>query len=318
MFLTTQTKQVLVTGGSGFIGSAFIRRCAGKYKMRYTYFRHPIRHPKAWGNRLNLESEARMCELFSELRPNVIIHAAAMTNLAECEKDWQRTYDINVRATHQLLQLCNDFNTRMIYISTDFVFDGERGNYEETDDTFPITRYGKSKSMAEEIVYSGPGSANTVLRLSLVYGFGTEPARGFIGWLQDALVGNRPVTLFTDEFRTPVYVEDAIDVLNEVVDNQVPGIFHVGGREKISRYDFGMRFAKTLGYNPSCILPASIKDFQGRPPRPNNLSLNIARAQKRFKTILGGVDDGLRRMREIQTENDPIVLQTDDEEPGDF
>ncbi len=187
MFLSTQTKQVLVTGGSGFIGGSFVRKYASKYKTFFTFHRNEIRHPKAWGWRMSLDSEVQMCHLFSELRPNIVLHTAGMTSAAECEKDWQRTYDINVRGTHDLLNLCNEFGARMIFLSTDFVFDGNRGNYEEQDNIFPSTRYGRSKQMAEEIVCSSTSSPHTVLRLALVYGFGIPSAQGMVGWLRDAL-----------------------------------------------------------------------------------------------------------------------------------
>lgn len=309
MFLSTQTKQVLVTGGSGFIGGSFVRKYASKYKTFFTFHRNEIRHPKAWGWRMSLDSEVQMCHLFSELRPNIVLHTAGMTSAAECEKDWQRTYDINVRGTHDLLNLCNEFGARMIFLSTDFVFDGNRGNYEEQDNIFPSTRYGRSKQMAEEIVCSSTSSPHTVLRLALVYGFGIPSAQGMVGWLRDALLANRPVTLFTDEIRNPVYLDDVLNIIDEVIEKDVTGLFNIGGRDRVSRYDFGLNFARTLGYNPNCILPASIKDYQGKPPRPQNLTLNIARAQRRFKTVLAGVDDGLRRMRNIQTENDPDSLK---------
>ncbi len=304
MFLSTQTKQILVLGGSSFIGNAFIRKYASKYRIRFTYYNHPVQIPRSWGCRLNIQSEVRICELFSEIRPDLVIHCAGMTSTAKCEENWDRTYAINVKATHDLHTICQETNTRMIYLSTDFVFDGQRGGYEEVDDTFPSTRYGKSKRLAEDVIYHGPNSPNTILRLSLVYGFGKGPSRGFIGWLTDSLAANRPVTLFTDEYRTPVYIEDVVDILDEVVEHEIQGLYHIGGREKISRYEFGKKFAETLGYNTSCILPASIKDFQGHPPRPPDLSLNTASARKRFKTVLSGVEDGLRRMRNIQTESD--------------
>ena len=310
MFLTTKSKKILVIGGSGFIGRAFLQTYAPKYKTYFTYHKNEFKTANAWGWRLSLNSEIHMCHILSELRPDIVIHAAGLTSVKKCEQDWQWTYDINVRGTHDLVNLCRDINARIIYLSTDFVFDGNRGNYEETDDPFPQTRYGRSKLMAEEIVYGGSSSSNTVLRLSLVYGFGTPQAPGMIGWLQDALIAGRPLHLFTDEIRTPVYIDDVLGILNEVVENTTPGIFHIGGREKINRYDFGLRFANTLGYNPNCIIPASIKDYHEKPPRPEDLSLNIGRAQKRFKTILAGVDDGLRRMREIQTRNDQEGIET--------
>jgi len=314
MFLSTQSKHILLTGGSGFIGGAFTYRYAQKYRIGYTYFRNPVQIPKARAFRLNIESEVHMCQLFSEFRPNVVIHAAALSNVAECEKDWKKTYDVNVRATSDLMNLCREVGARVIYLSTDMVFAGTRGNYEETDDPFPGNRYGKSKRLAEEMVYAGAGSPNTVLRLSLVYGFG-RPAgpRGFDGWLQEALVANRPVTMFTDELRSPVYIEDVISILDEVVEGDIAGLFHIGGRDKISRYDFGVRFAETLGYNPACVVPGSIRDYPERPARPANLTFNIARAQKRFKTTLAGVEDGLRRMREIQTATDPTPSRRDTE-----
>jgi dTDP-4-dehydrorhamnose reductase len=153
--------------------------------------------------------------------------------------------------------------------------------------------------MAEEIVLDATGGRNTVLRLSLVYGWGRKGGRrGFIGWLQDSLIEGRPVTLFIDEMRSPVYLEDVVDVMNECIEQNISGLYHIGGWESINRYDFGLRFAETMGYNPSCLVQASIKDFSGMPPRPRDLTLNTHRAQDTFQTILGGVDDGLRRMRQ--------------------
>lgn len=313
MFMVSGGKRLLVIGGSSFIGHAYLKTYGSKYKVRYTYFRNQIRIPNAWGRKIDIRNEPRLCELFTEFRPDIVLHCAGMTSLKECEKDWQKTYDVNVRATGDIRSLCNEVGARLIYLSTDMVFDGERRMYEETDDTFPRSRYGKSKQMAEELVYGAGSTNNTVLRLSLVYGLAYGQSRGFLGWMQDAMSTGKPLTLFTDEIRSPVFLEDLVEIIEEVISEDIAGLFHIGAPEPVDRYNFGLRFAQVFGYNPACIRAASINEYTEKPPRPRNLSLNTARAQKRFKTRLCDVEAGLRRMREDFDSRYPEQVQLEDQ-----
>ena len=301
MFQSRRTLKVLIIGGSSFIAGAFACRYGGNYHTTLTYDSHPVADPKCRAVKINLRSEARLCELFAELRPDVVIHAAAMTDVAACEKDWERTYDLNVRATANILDLCHEIDARLIYLSSDMVFDGRQGNYEEQDPAYPLSRYGKSKLLAEELVCGSASSPHTVLRLAQVYGFGCTPhSRGFIGWLQESLAAGEAVKLFTDEYRSPVYLEDVIDLLDQAIPGNSPGVFNIAGPEKISRYDFGHRFAEALGYNPACITPVSLHSYTSGPPRPANLSMNISRMQRHFRILPAKIKTALRRMRQIQ------------------
>jgi len=146
MFLANRPT-LLVTGGSGFIGSALVNSLRFSYPTHFTYHSNEIKFDGVFGHQLDLKEELRMDGVFSAVRPKVVIHTAAMTSAMECEKDWGRTYDVNVRAVSDLITHCRRFDAKFVLLSTDLVFEGRRGNYEELDDCFPVNRYGKSKHL---------------------------------------------------------------------------------------------------------------------------------------------------------------------------
>lgn len=298
MFLSRSAPKILITGGSGFIGSALVQHLQTEYNLYYTYNDTKVRFPRAFGRRLDLKSEMRMDEIFTEIRPRILIHTAAMTSIGECEKDWNRTYDINVRATTYLLNHCRRFNTKVIFFSTDLVFEGDQGNYEELDEAFPVNRYGKSKLLAEQIVSDAKHLKPLIFRISLTMGRSPSPShQGTVGWLKNTLEKGESVSLFTDEYRTPLYLGDLVKIVSVAIKQDMEGTYHLASRDRISRYDLGLKFAETFGYDKDLLIASSLNDYTG-PKRPPDVSLKTRKLLDKFLIHPIGVDEMMRRLKE--------------------
>lgn len=293
-------RTVLITGGSGFVGFNLAHALRFAYNVHFTYCDHKLAIRHAFSHKANLRSENEIAMLFDRVSPGTIIHCAALTHTEKCEEDWDLAYRTNVKATYDLVERANANRCRLIYLSTDMVFDGERGNYEEPDATFPGSRYGRTKQLAEETVLEHSRSNTVVLRPGLIYGWGSPTSGGFTQWMRQSLEEGKPLRLYEDEFRTPIYIKDLVSIIKEILKKDCKGIFHVAGREKVSRYDFGLQFARTFGYDEKLIERASLADHPGKVRRPPDISLNISKARRYFLTTLAGMEDGLSRMKESE------------------
>lgn len=295
MFLLNRPK-LLITGGSGFIGGALVNSLRRHYPVHFTYNEHEIQFSGAFGHRLDIKNIMRMDEVLTEVRPKVLVHTAALTNVAQCEEDWTETYDVNVRAVSELLTHCRRFDTKIVLFSTDLIFDGKRGNYEENDDAFPVSRYGKSKRLAEQIVLDAKYLRPLVLRISLTLGRSPSSNQGMVGWLKGCLDKGEPVTLFTDEYRTPIYLPDLVAIIDEALRKDMEGVFHVASHPRISRYDLGVLFADAFGYDKSLIVAGSLNDYQGTRRAPD-VSLNTRKMLDKFEYRPFGVEQALKSLK---------------------
>jgi len=295
MFVVNKPR-ILVTGGSGFVGNAIVERLKWEHDVHFTYHENPIRIPRALSYELDLRDEMTMDEIMSDVRPEVLIHTAAMTSIAECEEDWQKTYDINVRATSDLLDHCRRFDCKMVYLSTDIVFDGSRGNYEETDHPFPVNRYGKSKRFAEEVVLDCRQLQPLVFRTGLVYGWSLAKHPGPLGWLKNSLDKGEQVTAYTDEYRTSIFLDDLVILLREAIAKNVEGLYNVAGHKRMSRYDFAVKFAEEFGYDKSLIRPGSQKEYT-LAKRPADVSMNTTKLRDKFEHRPRDLKDTLSRLK---------------------
>jgi dTDP-4-dehydrorhamnose reductase len=212
--------------------------------------------------------------VIQEAAPDVIVHAAAVTLPDECEKDRPKAYAINVTATQHLLESAPPAAI-FIYISTDLVFDGEKGNYTELDERNPINYYGETKVQAEDLVMKRPRSV--VLRVAKLFSHGSPFHSCFTNWMREHLVTKRQLRLFKDQYRTPVSVRDVSRALVRLVERgPAAELYHLGGPERLSRYDFGLIYAEVFGLPVDTILPVSMTDV-GLVPRGRDCSLDSTR-----------------------------------------
>jgi dTDP-4-dehydrorhamnose reductase len=269
-------KRFLVTGASGSLGSYLVRhlRALGVPLVAWSGSRDgdrfgvPLRP-------VDLADPDALAAAFAGARPDVVIHAAARARLDECHRDSAGAERVNSRGTATLAELAARAGARLLLVSTDLVFGGERGWYREADAPAPLSVYGRSKAAAEQVVLAQPRSL--VVRVSLLFGPSITGRPGFFDQQVAALRAGRPLTLFADEWRTPLSLGTAAAALVEAAGADVTGLLHLGGPERLSRLEMGQRLAAWLGVEPSGIRASRREDVSAPEPRPRDTSLDSSR-----------------------------------------
>jgi len=267
---------LLVTGASGFLGWHICRAASAAWNVIGVYHAHETSIEGVATQRLDLRARD-LHDTLTRLQPAAVIHAAAFSQPNLCERSPDESEAVNVTATGNLAEWCGQHGVPLVYTSTDLVFDGRHPPYKEDDATCPISVYGRHKVAAEQTVLElAPQSA--VCRLPLMFGDrGGEPA-SFIGPWIDMLRRREPLSLFVDEFRTPVSGATAARGLMLVLTAGVTGTFHLGGSERISRHAFGLKLAEVFGLPADSIRASRLAEVQMAAPRSPDVSLDSSKA----------------------------------------
>jgi dTDP-4-dehydrorhamnose reductase len=231
---------------------------------------------------------------------DVVIHSAAVTDPDACERDPEAALKVNFEATHRLASLARRCGAHFVFISTDLVFDGEKGNYTEDDQPRPLSLYGMSKLRAEEAVLAAdPG--NIVLRSALVYGFGSPASKTFLGRLLEALAGGSSAGLFTDQLRSPVLVDDLAEGIILGIENDMAGVYHLGGADAVSRYEFGRQVCRAFGYDEGLLVPTRMAEFEALARRPLDATLDSGKFTRATGFAPCGLAEGLERAKRTRS-----------------
>jgi dTDP-4-dehydrorhamnose reductase len=269
-----------ITGANGLIGN-YLVRTAPKFARR----RRVRALTRDQFDLLDFDAVRRE---FQKDKPQLVVHCAAVSTLAEAQANPDLARRVNVDVTAFLAGLAADIP--FVFFSTDLVFDGRKGNYTEADAVNPIHVYGETKLAAEQIVLRNPH--HTVVRTSLNGGTSRAGNRGFNEALRQAWQAGRGMTLFTDEFRCPIFAGETARAVWELVNQNQTGLFHVAGAEKLSRWQIGQLIAARWSQLNPKITPSSAANFPG-PPRPLDTSLNITKVQQVLSVPLPGLGEWL-------------------------
>jgi dTDP-4-dehydrorhamnose reductase len=270
-------KTLLVTGASGFLGWHIcqIAEAAG-WQVYGTYFSHAI--PSSSSITLlktDLTDFQALQHLMDDIQPHGVIHTAALSSPNSCQTQPDLAYAINVTASCNLAGLCSDRHIPLAFTSTDLVFDGRNAPYSETDPVNPVNRYGEQKVLAELGMRSRyPTTA--ICRMPLMFGYAPH-AVSFVQPFLKILRSGVPLSLFTDEFRTPVSGTAAARGLLLALET-VTGYLHLGGKERVSRYEFGQLMVDVLDISNATITACQQADVPMAAPRPADVSLNSSLA----------------------------------------
>ena len=229
--------------------------CLGHQVMGTFLSRAPQQDNNSW-YRVELTDAERLEDVFRAARPDVVVHLAAIADVGTAERHRERATAVNVVATSSISRLSGLHGAKLVFVSTEYVFDGERGFYREDEPPRPTTHYGQTKWEAEREV-SRLGSHGTILRTSIVYGWPSPGRRNFVPWLIERHREGQPYLGATDVYRTPVYVEHLTDGILKLVEGDHPGIYHVAGRDWVSMYDFAAAIAETFDLDRSLVVPKS-------------------------------------------------------------
>jgi len=272
---------VWITGAHGLIGSYLVRSA-------------PRRAPQ-WRVRGLTRAEVDLVDFaavereFLRDRPQLVIHCAALTVVGEAQKNPALAQRVNVDVTEHLAQLAADIP--FVFFSTDLVFDGRQGNYTETDALNPLTVYGETKAMAEQVVLRNP--RHLVVRTSINAGVTLAGGRSFNEMLRRSLqTAGAGMKLFTDEFRCPIAATETAQAVWELAQTGAAGIYHVAGATRLSRYEIARLLVQRWPEVTAEIAAGSAKDFPG-PPRALDTSLSIAKVQGVLSRPLPGLAEWL-------------------------
>ncbi|TBR60049.1 NAD(P)-dependent oxidoreductase [Westiellopsis prolifica IICB1] len=269
-------QKLLITGASGFLGWHVCQLANLNWEVYGTFLTNSVEIPHTKMLKVDLTNFQELQQIFREIQPAAVIHTAAQSQPNYCQNHPEETYATNVIVSHNIASLCGDNYIPCVFTSTDLVFDGLNSPYRETDPVCPVNKYGEQKVMAElGMLERYPLTA--VCRMPLMFGAATPTATSFIQPFIQTLKEGKELKLFTDEIRTPVSANTAAKGLLLALE-KVQGIIHLGGKERISRYDFG-RLLVEIFQLPSTGLKACLQqDVKMSAPRPSDVSLDSSQA----------------------------------------
>ncbi|MBD2305195.1 NAD(P)-dependent oxidoreductase [Chroococcidiopsis sp. FACHB-1243] len=270
-------KKLLVTGASGFLGWHLCQLAKQQWDIYGTYFSHEIEIPGVTMLKIDLRDFQALKHLFQQIQPSAVIHTAAQSSPNYCQTHAEESYAINVTTSLNIAGLCADYGIPYVFTSTDLVFDGLNAPYRETDPVSPVNAYGEQKVQAEGGILARYPLA-TICRMPLMFGMATPTATSFMQPFMQTLQDGKELALFTDEFRTPASGITAAKGLLMVLEKQVQGMIHLGGKERLSRYDFGRLLVEVFQLPTIGLKSSRQQDVKMAAPRPADVSLNSSKA----------------------------------------
>ena len=287
-------KRLLVTGAHGFVAGSVLSQAGQDWQV------HAISRGEAVACRDNVRwhtydplAPDRLARLFQEVRPQVVIHTAALADIDVCQAQPELARAVNVNFTSALAELCADTAARLVFCSTDTIFDGEHAPYSEADVPGPVNFYAETKVEAEQLV-SRLGAQAVIARLSLVVGLPVLGAgNSFLARMIATLKQGRTVSVPGHEVRTPVDVITAGRALLELAAGTHSGIYHLAGHSRVTRFELARAIALRFGYSQDLILDQGAATTPGRAPRPRDVSLDNRKVCTLLNTPMHTLDEGL-------------------------
>jgi len=291
-------KKLLVTGASGLLGNKIVALAERNFDVIPTDVAEPLR-PNAI--RSDITDGSAVARLLADLSPDVVIHTASETNVDKCEREKEHAWKVNVEGTQNLAIACGRNEAKIVYISTDYVFDGEKGWYNEEDYPNPISHYALTKLEGEnQIIKHCKNYA--ILRTSVLYG--NHPYKqDFVAWIINQLKQDQEITVVEDHINTPTLAGNLAEMTIEVVRKDLNGVYHASGSERISRFEFAKQIAKTFSLNSDLITPIKMEKLKSWiAKRPRDSSLNTQKMRKQLNAKPLNITEGLARLKaEMET-----------------
>lgn len=270
-------KRLLVTGASGFLGWNVCQYAQESWEVYGTYYSQKVEDRKLNLIKVNLTNLSAIKTLFSEVKPDAILHLAAQSKPNICQTYPEESHQINVTASLNITRLCAEKRIPLVFTSTDLVFDGKNPPYQETAPLSPINIYGEQKAQAEQEILTLYPQA-VICRMPLMFGSPSPVAKSFLQGFKKALEEDKELNLFTDEYRTPVSALTAAKGLLLALEKCQGDILHLGGKERISRYEFGRLMAQVFQLPLDKITPCQQANVPMAAPRPADVSLESSKA----------------------------------------
>ncbi|MFC1920733.1 SDR family oxidoreductase [Chloroflexota bacterium] len=287
--------RLLVTGGSGLLGSSIVRAAAEDFEVFATYHTNPVSLPGGECIYLDIRNENEVASIIGRLKPNLVIHTAALAGVDYCEDHSEEARILNIKGAENMARASE--GSKFIYISTDSVFDGEKGMYSEDDSPSPLSVYSKTKLEGELSVQAI--LPDSIIVRTAFYGWSLFNRTSLAEWVFYNLKDGNRINMFTDVIFSPIITDDLAGLLLDMYNSGLSGVYNVAGSEQCSKYAFGMEIARTFGFDTGFISPGSVNDMVFKAPRARNLSLNTGKIERDLNKKLPDLKSGIERFRDI-------------------
>lgn len=286
--------RIFVTGSTGLLGHQIVKLAldAGHEVLASYIGQPPTNGEPVELDLLNLQF---IKPTITKLKPDAIIHTAAYTDVDCCETNRDVARKLNAEATKQVAIAADEIGAHLTYISTDYVFDGEKGRYKEDDEPNPISHYGLTKLEGERHVRAS-SKEWCIARTSAIYGRGGEK-KNFAIWLLDNLSAGRQVKVLIDQHVSPTLNTNLAEMVLEILEKRLTGVLHTAGASRISRYDFAVEFAKIFDLDPNLIKRVKMDEMTWPAKRPRDSSLDVSRCAGLLKAKPLRVPEALKTMK---------------------
>jgi dTDP-4-dehydrorhamnose reductase len=286
------SSKIFITGGSGLLGSKFT---SDSHDIIRTFNTNPDNKCIS----LDITDEKDVLNKIEAINPDLVVHSAALTNVDYCEDHRQEAYEINVKGTQNVVKACEKMDCKLIYVSTDFVFDGKKGLYKEDDKTNPLGYYALTKLQGEGTVQNS-GLNYAIARVSVLYGWHKRP--NFVMWVINELNDNNKINVVTDQYNSPTFADNAADAIIKKFEKNKEGIYHIAGNERINRFEFAKNIAEVFDLDKTLINPIKSSEFVQKAKRPKDSSLSVEKVEGDLKIKMLNTLEGLIEMKKRNKE----------------
>lgn len=303
-------QRLLVTGSTGLLGANLVFAASTRFDVVAGQRRPSVEFPQAGSVILDLAEEEAIAETVLTVRPMVIVHCAAETRVDHCEDHPDVAMRVNVEGTAHLSRAAAAVGARLIYISTDSVFDGQRGIYTEEDDPNPLNVYARSKWLGEQAVRRD--SPDYLIIRTNIYGWNygpVGPQKSLAEWALGRLRRGESVPGFQDVVFSPLLVDDLADMLLQMIVGGMRGLYHVSARDAVSKFEFARGIARQYGFDQDLVRPVSVSSARFRAPRPLVTTLNSAKVEAALGMSMPTVEEGLRRFHRLEESGEVAARQ---------
>ena len=297
---------MLILGGNGLVGSTLHKFSSKNFSVTSTSRNSST---SSTPNFINLDliiDRNKISEIISNLNPDVIVHTVAHSSVDLCETDHNAADLLHVDITKEISDIAKNLNSKLIFLSTDAVFNGNNTQkFTENDVPEPVNYYGKTKLEAEKIVLDS-SKKNVVLRTAVIYGW-HERSR-FTNWILSYLKKEKVVDPFKDQFNTPTLVDDLVESIQRIIQQNISGLFHATGKSCVNRYDFALLLCKYFGLEKSLIKPVTKNEKKQDAPRPFQTCLDSSTLEKKINFNFHDIDSGIQFLYKKSQEN-PVLWE---------
>jgi dTDP-4-dehydrorhamnose reductase len=279
-------KKIMITGSNGLLGQKLVQVLSQRADIQiFATAKGENRLPLTQGytyRSLDVSRREEVMNLMAEIQPDCLIHTAAMTNVDQCETEREACHRLNVDAVQYLTEACEKNNIFLIHLSTDFIFDGAAGPYDEQAEANPLSYYGESKLAAEKIIRASPAQW-AIVRTVLVYGIAHDMSRSnLILWVKKSLEDGKPIHVVDDQWRTPTLAEDLAKGCVLIAEKEAAGIFNISGKDLLTPYQMALQTADYFGLDKNLINRATAATFTQPAQRPPRTGFIITKAREQL------------------------------------